>query len=148
VKLSKYLVPERVIRVHVPSKQEAIDLVGRVVASSPDVPDPDRVQAALREREALVSTGIGRGLAVPHVVLPGVKRLTLAVAVLEAPIPFESFDDQPIQFLFCVLAPPGAHDEYLRLLSLIVRAIKRDDVRRRLQSAPDARTVYDVLKEF
>src|ERR1051325_1006781 len=73
------------------------------------------------ERERLASTGLGRGLAIPHGKLPELDRLCGVFARLERPIPFDSFDKRPVDLIFALLAPADAGAGHLRALARVSR---------------------------
>src|SRR5690606_37289294 len=72
--------------------------------------------AAMLQRERLSSTGLGRGVAIPHVKLQRVKAITCLFARLEHPIPFDSHDGEPVDLLFFLLAPEQAGGDHLKAL--------------------------------
>lgn len=82
------------------------------------------IYAALLQRERLSSTSLGRGIAIPHVKLAGVKAITCVFARLEHPIPFESHDGEPVDLLFFLLAPEGAGADHLKALARISRLVR------------------------
>jgi PTS system nitrogen regulatory IIA component len=83
---------------------------------------------ALLQRERLSSTSLGRGIAIPHIKLPGVKAITCLFARLDKPIPFDSHDGEPVDLLFFLLAPEDAGGDHLKALARISRLV-RDPVK-------------------
>ena len=100
---------------------------------------------ALCEREAAGSTGVGHGVALPHSPLPGLSRIRAVFVRLETPVEFGAVDDQPVDLVFALFAPPEAGSEHLRALARASRLLRRPAVRQRLRQAHSADAVYALL---
>lgn len=103
------------------------------------------IYAALLQRERLSSTSLGRGIAIPHVKLPGVKKITCLFARLDRPIAFESHDGEPVDLLFFLLAPEHAGADHLKALARISRLVRDPATLEGLRSAKDVDALRDVL---
>ncbi|MGD9616346.1 MAG: PTS IIA-like nitrogen regulatory protein PtsN [Alphaproteobacteria bacterium] len=106
-----------------------------------------RIYDVLAERERLGSTGIGRGLAIPHGKLPELDRLCGVFARLERPIAFEAFDSQPVDLVFALLAPADAGAEHLRALARVSRLLRDDAIRQKLRGAANPDALYALLTD-
>ena len=107
---------------------------------------PEIVAELLREREALGSTGVGKGIAVPHARSTLVADRAVLVARSRKGIEFDAVDEGPVHLLFLVVAPPMERDPiYLKVLADIVRAVRLSRTRQRLSDAPDFDTVREIL---
>jgi len=126
------------------SKSQALSVVADAAARSLGLKASD-VFDALMDREAQGSTGVGRGVAVPHARLPGLDRMRAVVVRLERPVPFNALDDQPVDILFALFAPETAKTEHLRALARVARLLRQGDVRERLRTAKSPDAVYAVL---
>jgi mannitol/fructose-specific phosphotransferase system IIA component (Ntr-type) len=93
------------------------------------------VLRAVREREAVLSTGIGNGVAIPHGKSPSVPDLRMAAGTAEQPVDFDALDGQPVTLVFLLVGPESAAGPHIKALSRIARLIRNDDVRQRLLSA-------------
>lgn len=116
------------------SKRQALHLVADVAAEALGL-TTDRVLEALLEREALGSTGLGSGVAVPHARVPGLNRVTGVFVRLDTPVAYGSVDDQPVDLVFALFAPPAAGAEHLRALAAVSRALRSAEMRERLRQA-------------
>jgi PTS system nitrogen regulatory IIA component len=103
------------------------------------------IYAALLQRERLSSTSLGRGIAIPHVKLPGVRAITCLFARLERPVPFESHDGEPVDLLFFLLAPEHAGGDHLKALARISRLVRDPATLDGLRSAEDVEGLRLVL---
>ncbi len=102
---------------------------------------------ALLERERLGSTGSGKGIAIPHARLPGLKRLVGVFARLEQPVEFDAVDGRPVDLVFMLLAPASAGADHLKALSNISRLLRKDEVVERLRGSDRAEAIFALLIE-
>jgi PTS system nitrogen regulatory IIA component len=100
---------------------------------------------ALIAREALGSTGIGHGIALPHSRLPGITQLFGLFARLDRPIDVGSIDGQPVDLVFLLLVPAHAGKEHLAALASVSRRLRNRDVVRAIRGARDAGALYTAL---
>ncbi|NQT12512.1 MAG: PTS sugar transporter subunit IIA [Planctomycetes bacterium] len=104
------------------------------------------VQAILK-REELGSTGIGRGVAVPHTKHPSVSRLVGNVAISEAGIAFDSLDGEKVQLFFLLISPPDRPGDHLRALENISRQLRNDTFCRFLKQSKTSEDIQLLLEE-
>ncbi|HTJ56027.1 MAG TPA: PTS sugar transporter subunit IIA [Devosiaceae bacterium] len=107
--------------------------------------DPQAILEALTAREALGSTGLGNGIAIPHGKLPGLKKVIAVFARLAQPVEFDSVDDQPVDLAFMLLAPTGAGADHLKALARVARLLRTDTLVEALRSADDPAKLYSLL---
>jgi len=148
VQLTELLTPERIkIPLLSPTKDEIlgelVEMVGRN-ASVRDLPD---VLRAVREREEVLSTGIGNGVAIPHGKSAGVSELALVAGVQPAGIDFEALDGQPVSLFFLLVGPESAAGQHVKALSRISRLLRRDSFRVRLIEAVTPEEFYSIIAE-
>lgn len=105
------------------------------------------VLRAVREREAVLSTGIGFGVAIPHGKSAAVGELCLAAGRSRQPIPFDALDGQPASLFFLLVGPESAAGPHIKALSRISRIVRRDDVRQQLIGAPDVPAFLRALED-
>ncbi|MDR0522427.1 MAG: PTS sugar transporter subunit IIA [Planctomycetaceae bacterium] len=102
---------------------------------------------AIIKREELGSTGIGRGIAVPHTKHPSVDRLVGCVAVSGDGIDFDSLDCEKVQLFFLLISPPDCPGDHLRALEHITRQLKDDTFCRFLKQSKKAEDILSLLDE-
>jgi PTS system nitrogen regulatory IIA component len=100
---------------------------------------------ALTVREALGSTGIGHGIALPHAPIPGITHLFSLFAVLERPLDFDAIDEGPVDLVFLLLVPANAGQEHLAALAAISRRLRNPEVVRAVRAASDGSSLYEAL---
>lgn len=129
-------------------KTSALEEIAAALASAKVARSPETVLEALRRREALGSTGIGKGIAVPHARSTMVAERALLVARSKKGIEFEAADGQPVHLCFVIVAPPLERDPiYLKLVAEIVRATRLARTRQKLIDAPDFASLRGILLE-
>ena len=128
-----------VLRGGASSKRQALHVVAEAASHALGVPE-GRALEALLEREALGSTGLGAGVAVPHARLEGIARVTAVFVRLDTPVAYGSIDDRPVDLMFALFAPPKDGAEHLRALAAVSRALRSSEMREQLRQArtPDA----------
>ncbi len=102
---------------------------------------------ALIEREALGPTGVGAGVALPHARLDGIAAVHGLFVRLEKPIDFDAVDRQPVDLIFCLLAPASAGVEHLKALALVSRTMRDPSTCAKLRANADLATLHTILTE-
>jgi len=109
--------------------------------------DQDSIVKAIMKREELGSTGIGRGIAVPHTKHPSVDKLIGTVAVSPEGVDFNSLDGENVQLFFLLISPPDRPGDHLRALENISRQLRDDTFCRFLKQAKTASDIQQLLQE-
>lgn len=99
----------------------------------------------LLQRERLGSTGLGRGIAIPHIKLANLKSMVCLFARLSKPIDFEAIDGEPVDLIFLLLAPEHASGDHLKALSRISRLMRVPSILEELRAARDAEQIRSLL---
>lgn len=106
---------------------------------------PHDIFNRLLQRERLSSTGLGRGIAVPHAKLEGMQSITGLFARLETPIDFGSHDGEPVDLVFLLLSPEHASGDHLKALARISRLVRDSAGLEQLRAAADHDALMTVL---
>ncbi len=109
--------------------------------------DERTIFETLLQRERLGSTGLGRGIAIPHGKPPGLNRIVCLFARLETPIDFDATDGEPVELVFLLLAPEQAGADHLKALARISRLLRDPLALEKLKASRDRATLYAVLTE-
>ncbi|PSP75988.1 PTS fructose transporter subunit IIA [Halobacteriales archaeon QS_3_64_16] len=128
-------------------KDDAISFLLDLVVENDRVDDRERALEALRERERETTTGVGKGIAIPHAQTGAVSEPSVAFCRSEAGLDFDSMDEQPAHLIFEILVPEGGSDDHLEILSSLSRSLMHDDVREGLYDAESPEEVQGVLRE-
>jgi PTS system nitrogen regulatory IIA component len=105
----------------------------------------ETIAAHLLKREDLGSTGIGRGVAIPHARLPDLQRPFGLLAKLKQPIEFDAIDGQPVDIVFALLLPAAVENEALAALALVARTLRSPENLARLRAAKDTAELFAAM---
>jgi PTS system nitrogen regulatory IIA component len=105
----------------------------------------ETILEALRSRETLGSTGVGKGIALPHARIVGLGHFFGLFARLTRPINFDAIDDAPVDLVFLLLMPEQAGDEHLAALAAVSRRLRQHEVAAQLRSAKASSELYEIL---
>jgi mannitol/fructose-specific phosphotransferase system IIA component (Ntr-type) len=138
-------------RIKIPLEGTTKDAVLRelvsVIANGGEEQQRAELLRAVREREAVLSTGIGNGVAIPHGKSSVIPELRMAAGTAGKPVDFDALDGQPVHLLFLLVGPESAAGPHIKALSRIARIIRNDDARRSLLAARTAEEFMRALKE-
>ncbi len=128
----------------VKSKKQALQELATRAASVTGL-EFREIYDTLFQRERLGSTGLGRGVAIPHVKFRSLRNIVCIFARLEVPIDFDSLDGQPVDLIFLLLAPEHASGDHLKALARISRIVREPSMLEKLRKAPSTNELRTVL---
>lgn len=126
------------------SKAQCLDMLAGHAARATGV-RVEPIAAALRHREALGSTGIGSGIAMPHAPVAGLSAPFGLLASLAKPIDFDAVDGEPVDILCLILTPEAGQSQHLNALACVARRLQRQEVRAAIRRARHPRDVHGAL---
>lgn len=148
VQIKNILSPSRVIFINQTSKRDAIVELASNLSQAPQVKIASELEIEILKREELMSTAIGRGIAIPHVRLSSVTDLVMSVGICKTPIEdFAPIDDVPVSLLFMIAAAYNQHSYYLQTLSYLSGKLKNSELRDALLAAKTEQDAYKLLIE-
>ena len=146
IQVRNILSPDRIVFISQTSKHDALVELADVLATAPQVKDGAELTQEILKREELMSTAIGRGIAIPHVRLSSVTDLVMAVGVCRQPLEdFQTIDDEKVNLLFMIAAAYNQHSYYLKTISHFSAKLKKNDLRTAMTNASSEQEVYDLL---
>ena len=145
IELSDHLDEARVVALTALNKEDALLELVDAAATSSAVIDRDALLAAVREREAKLSTGIGLGIAVPHARIDAVNEFVVVVGRHAAGLEFGSIDGRPVHIIVLIVGPREAKTPYLELLAQLSKRLKLEEVRKQVTSSATAAEVVQLL---
>ena len=128
------------------NKYKAIEELADVFKGTDVCSDIKAFINALKEREEIMTTGIGFGIAVPHAKLESVHRIAFAIGISKKGIDFNSIDGKPVHLVVLVAAGERQHKEYLKLLSKIMSVLKNDAIRNEMIQAKSTKDIIEILR--
>lgn len=146
--INQLLRPEHVcIGLSGTSKEEVINALIDVLDGHEDIDSLEAVRSAIFEREEMMSTGVGKGLGLPHAKTPAATDTVAAFATTAHPVDFGAIDDEPIRLLLLLVGPEDHKSKHIKILGRISRLVSREGVREELLGAETPNTIIDVLRE-
>ena len=146
IKISDLVTPERVVRLDVKTKEEALSKMVDVISTAPEVRDRDELYRAIIERERIMSTGIGLGIAVPHAKIGSVSDFVIAIGICPEGIDFDSLDGRPVKIIVMIAGPEGRQKLYLRILARITLFLRNRRNRDAMLKTEDPTEVIELLR--
>ena len=146
VQVKNILSPDRVVFITQSAKRDALTELANVLADAPQVKRGDELLSEILKREELMSTAVGRGIAIPHVRLSSVTDLVMAVGVCRTPLSdFQTVDDKPVNLLIMIAAAYNQHTYYLQTISYFSAKLKSQELRDAIANAATEKEVYELL---
>ncbi|MDR2470815.1 MAG: PTS sugar transporter subunit IIA [Treponema sp.] len=146
VQVESIISADRIMFLNYSSKRDALLALAENLAAAPQVKNKQELADEIIRREELMSTAIGRGIAIPHVRLSSVTDLVVSVGISRTDIlDFQPLDDEPVRLLFMIAAAYNQHAYYLQTLSFFSARLKNKDLRSSLLEAQNAAGVYKLL---
>lgn len=124
------------------SKKRVLELIARTLTQAYSILDEEDIFDRLLERERLGSTGIGKGVAIPHCRLPHCCDTVGVLIQLNQPIDFDAIDDQPVDLIFALVVPEESAEAHLQALQAVAESFSQASYRERLRAARDQKSLY------
>jgi mannitol/fructose-specific phosphotransferase system IIA component (Ntr-type) len=149
MRLSQQLDPDMVlISPEVRDRAELFQLFGETFAKANLVDSASAVVDRLLEREGILSTGIGGGVAVPHAQVAGLRRLLMAASTHPSGLQYPALDDQPVRLVFCLLGDTNTAADHLAGLARLARLARRREALEPLVEAASGREFLAGLERL
>ena len=132
-------------KIKVSNKKQLLQEIANVASEHIGVPNMS-IAKSLQQREILGPTGIGNGVAIPHVKIGGLTKIYGFFSSLERPIDFEAADKQPVDLIFTLLAPENNKGtEHLKALAMVSRVFSDKNIRTKLRSSENTDSLFAIL---
>ncbi len=146
IDIAAYLSPGRVLpALRARDRAACLDEMAAVLAATPEVADAEALRRALHAREAVMSTGIGLGIAVPHAKIASVHDFVLVLGRSRAGIEFQALDGKPVHLVVLIAGPENRQSRYLQILASVTLRLKREETRAALLAAEDGDAMLRAL---
>src|SRR6185503_8685084 len=148
MKLSELLNPSAVtLRLKAQTKREALVELVEVLESAHGFDSKGEILDRVTRREAMMTTGIGNGIAIPHGKARSVDRMAAACAIVPEGLDFEADDGQPVHLIALFVSPENAAAAHVRVLANMSRLFKEESVRQKLRESRSAEAFLQALRE-
>ena len=148
IRISKYLDPSLVIFLNAESRDEALNSMVDAAYAAQKIHDKEAFYAAIIDREKIVSTGIGMGVAIPHAKLSSYDDFFIGIGILPKGVDWNSLDGSPVRLVFMIGGPDDKQTEYLQILSSLTLAIKDEERRKKIVTLNSPAAIIDLFKAF
>ena len=136
------------VGVDVSDKDSLLEAVIDLIADRKEVNDADRMRQAILDRESTMSTGVGKGLGLPHAKTSAVDEILAALIVAKEPVDFASMDNEPVRIVFLLVGKQDAKSQHVRILSRISRMMNQNDARERILEASNTEELLNVIRDI
>jgi PTS system nitrogen regulatory IIA component len=127
------------------TKNEVIKELMKIIQESDKITSPEKALNGLFGREELGTTGIGKGVAIPHAKTDAVTDLLVGFGISKEGINYGSMDEEPVKIFFIFLSPLDGNQEYLKILARISRLIREDKFRNSLLAADTPEKIIEII---
>ncbi len=146
IKISKYLNPDLVLFLEAQGRDEVLDTMINRLSTQSKLTDVQTFRHAIMEREKIVSTGIGMGIAIPHAKLPEYDDFFIAIAVLQKGVEWHALDGAPVRLIFMIGGPDDKQTDYLQILSSLTVALKDEERRKKILMMTSPEAIIELFK--
>lgn len=148
LKIFNYLNKDLISFFNADSRDQALKTMITEIQKAGKLKDAPIFFEALIERERIVSTGIGMGVAIPHAKLDGYDEFFIAIGILSKGVEWNSLDAAPVRLIFMVGGPDDKQTEYLQILSSLTMAIKDENTRKKMLTRNTPEAILELFKAF
>ena len=146
IRVTNYLDPRMVYFLSVDSRDEALEIMIDRSYAAGKIVDKAPFYKAIVNREKVVSTGIGMGVAIPHAKLPGYDQFFIAIGILSKGVEWGAVDGAPVRIVFLIGGPDDKQTEYLQILSALTIAIKEEDLRKKMLTLNSSHAIINLFE--
>ncbi len=146
--LGELLSLDRVLELKARTKEQALRELATACALDGRVSDGEAFYQAILRRERQVSTGVGMGIAIPHVKIPEVGDYIAAVGRSSEGIPFDALDGQPVHLIFMIGASDRQTREFVKILAQVTHLLKPHATREALMAAQIPEPFLEIIRAY
>ena len=137
--------PQLVVALNTHTRDETLQQLVHHIYEAGKIENEQAFYDAIIEREKIVSTGIGMGVAIPHAKLPFYDQFFIALGILQKPVDWHALDGAPVRLIFMIGGPDDKQTEYLQILSHLTKAIKDEEKRKKLLILQDPHAMIELF---
>ncbi|HZW39085.1 MAG TPA: PTS sugar transporter subunit IIA [Ignavibacteriaceae bacterium] len=129
------------------TKEDVINELIDLFKNDPRVNDLEKVRSSVMEREKIISTGVGKGFAVPHGKTNSINEIIAAFGKTNNPLDYQALDNRPVNLIMLLVGRDNTVSIYMKLLSRISRMMNSDDFRKKLSEANTDDEIFELFKK-
>jgi PTS system nitrogen regulatory IIA component len=138
--------PRLVVVLNTSTRDETLRQLVHHIYKAGKIKDEEAFYHAIIEREKIVSTGIGMGVAIPHAKLPSYDQFFITLGVLQKSVDWHALDGAPVRLVFMIGGPDDKQTEYLQILSHLTQAIKDEERRKKLLTLQQPSAMIELFE--
>ena len=147
IKVSEFISKDRIVIFEKGSeKKEILNKMAEMISKSDNVENKAKFIKDIWERESIMSTGIGLGIAIPHARSKYIKDIVISIGIAKESIEYDALDGKPVDFIVMIAANESQQKEYLRVLAKVALILKSKKKREKLLKANNVDDIYEVFK--
>lgn len=146
--IKQYLDPKYILFLSGKNRDQVVHSLVESLAKGGKVSDEKALFEAIIEREKIVTTGIGMGVAIPHAKLQDYNDFFIAIGILESGVDWDALDNNPVRLVFLIGGPDDKQTEYLQILSSLTLAVKDEERRKKIVNAHSPEEVVKLFEGF
>lgn len=128
-------------------KDEVINELLTLFVNDKRISDIEKVRESVLERERIMSTGVGKGFAIPHGKTSAISEIIAAFGKTTLPVEYQSLDNKPVNLVFLLVGKDNLVSTHIKLLSRISRMMSKDDFREQLLNASSSEEIFELFKK-
>jgi fructose-specific phosphotransferase system IIA component len=149
MKISEILSNETIMtRIEIEDKDSLLNKMCEMINQTGKIKDIKTAQKEIFNREGIMSTGVGKGIALPHAKTQTVDESIGALVTLKSPIDYQSLDGNPVNIVFMLLGTESNVGQHLKLLSQISRIMNNDSFRNEILESQNGNEILDIISKF
>lgn len=129
------------------TKEDVINELIDLFKNDPRVNDLEKVRSSVMEREKIISTGVGKGFAVPHGKTNSINEIIAAFGKTNNPLDYQALDNRPVNLIMLLVGRDNTVSIYMKLLSRISRMMNSDEFRKKLSDAQTDNEIFELFKK-
>ncbi|MDP1880093.1 MAG: fructose PTS transporter subunit IIA [Parachlamydiaceae bacterium] len=143
--ISRYMDPKLVLFLNATTRDEVLSQMVQNLFNAGKLNHQEQFLQAILDREKIVSTGIGLGIAIPHAKLASYNEFFIVIGILDKPVQWNALDGAPVRMVFMIGGPDDKQTEYLQILSSLTQFLKNEEHRQQILSL---KFPTDILELF
>ncbi len=147
--IAEYIKPENIVlNIGPTSKAEIFKTLSSTFAISGMLDDSgvEELVRKLEERESMSTTGVGKGIAIPHASIDSIEETVIAVGVAPEGVDFSSVDGKPATVIFMIIGSKSVPHQHIQILAKIVRLCKKEELMKKIRGGSSAEEVLDAIR--
>ncbi len=144
--ISDYMSSKLVVFLNTTTRDESLYQLVNHIDEVGKLENKQAFYQAIINREKIITTGIGMGIAIPHAKLPSYDHFFIAIGVLKKPVNWQALDGAPVRLIFMIGGPDDKQTEYLQILSCLTQAIKDEERRKKLLSLQQPNAMIELFQ--